>query len=180
MSDPIHIASIETGICPPGFSDVSPRFEVQTTLREQTTKWFLDPLSKLTSDEAFIAMIISIVLLEKWLRVSREHGEETFSETSKAIRDFAGVFNLQPRDAFYFWQDWRNGLLHRGMPKFDWIDGYFMSSKYPEAVAVENKVVRVNPWLFRDKVLELVRTDRKMWSDPMCPLAKVIRVEDTL
>lgn len=166
----------ETGVAPKGYGNSERYIEEQFPLRDQLRKWFFEPLSQLGGDQAFIAMILSLLLIEKWLRVSRGHGEQTFSENSPPIRDFAAAFDIDQNLAYRFWSDWRNGLLHRGMPKTEQFGGYTMSNDYGFAVVSDGNFVKVNPWRFRDRVLEIVGSDRNLWKDAQAPLAKEFRL----
>ncbi len=167
----------ETGIAPKGYGSGERYIEEQFPLKDQLIKWFFQPLGELKGHQAFVAMILSLLLVEKWLRVSMGHGEQSFSENSPPIRDFAAVFGIDPDLAYRFWSDWRNGLLHRGMPKTEQFDGYMISGDYGFAVALDGKVVKVNPWRFRDRVLEIVGADRGVWKDAEAPLAKEFKLE---
>jgi len=83
-------------------------------------------------------------------------------------------FGPIPDDCFRFWQDWRNGILHRAMPNVVHFSGYIMSGKFGRALEVDEPRLKINPWKFRDVVLAKVEKDRALWRDPRNPLAKVI------
>ena len=166
----------ETGKAPPSSRPKETIVEEQFPLREQLGRWFFGPLSELSGHQAFIAMILAIILLEKWLRVSRGYGDEQFSEGSKPIRELAELYGVTPDVAYRFWQDWRNGLLHRAMPQTEHFEGYSMSADYPEALRAEGTHIYVNPWRFRDRVIDLLAKDRDLWRDSQAPLAKEFKV----
>ena len=60
-------------------------------------------MRKLEGHDAFVAMILSLILVEKWLRVTRGFGDQDFSNGSKPIREFGDLFGVEPDMAFDFW-----------------------------------------------------------------------------
>jgi hypothetical protein len=170
----------QTGIAPPGSVRGTEMVEHATPLRDQLERWYFKPLREMKGAQAFPAMILAIILIEKWLRVSQGYGDGEFCQGSKPVRELARLLEVEPDAAYWFWQDWRNGLLHRAMPKAGHFDGYTMSADYKRIIEVDGKHIRVNPWLFRDRVLEVVSKDRDLWKDQECPLAKEFMVIGSL
>ncbi len=170
----------QTGIAPPDSARGTEIVEHSTPLRDQLERWYFEPLREMRGAQAFPAMILAIILIEKWLRVSQGYGDGEFSQGSKPIRELARLLEVEPDAAYWFWQDWRNGLLHRAMPKAEHFDGYTMSGDYKRIIEVDGNHIRVNPWLFRDRVLEVVSKDRSLWKDQECPLAKEFKVIGSL
>jgi hypothetical protein len=167
--------SSQTGKCPPGSFGTNESHHVQN---EKIEKWFLGPLrsmSKMKGDQAFIAMMVCLVLYEKYLRVAKEIGDEKFCQGSKAFRIMSEDFDFPPDDCYRFWQDWRNGLLHRAMPSIGHYDGYVLSGdKYPKPLQIDGKRLKIDPWKFCAIVIRLVDRERTMWKDPKNPLAKIM------
>jgi hypothetical protein len=163
----------ETGRCPPGMGGSSESSHLQ---REKIDKWFLDPLRDMKGDHAFVAMMVCVALYEKYLRVAKGIGDEAkFSKGSKAFRIMEEDFDFPAADCYRFWQDWRNGLLHRAMPNVAEFEGYVLKGgEYSKALQVDGKRLKIDPWKFRDIVARLVSKERGMWKDPKNPLAKII------
>jgi hypothetical protein len=147
---------------------------VSGTQEERAAKWILDPLAKMADHEAFPSMMISIILIEKWLRRCKGH-RGLFSNTSIGVTVLAAEFAIAPDEAFWFWQDWRNGLLHQCMPKLKWCSGYEISGSGP-ALAFTGKRLFLNPWAFRAKVIALVNAEANFWNDPEYALPDIFEV----
>ncbi|MEK7951778.1 hypothetical protein [Luteolibacter soli] len=173
-----------TGHYPQGsFSTVqqdTARFEVQKPRREMVEDWFCGPLSEMSKDRhsAFVVMMVSIALYEKYLRYSTAMKEgDKFSDSAKAFELMASEFGIKKEDCFGFWQDWRNGLLHKAMPKIErFPGGYEMSGDFERALHVKGDKLEINPWKFRDVVVEKIRSNGKMWNDEESPLAKIVKI----
>ena len=145
--------------------------------KEKVDQWYFEPLRKMRGDQAFVAMTISIILYEKYLRTSKKLGGGKIFRTqnAKAFKIMSEDFGFPAADCFRFWQDWRNGLMHRAMPTIGHFAGYTLSGeRYPRALQIDGKTLKIDPWKFRDVVLSLVEKDRVMWKDPKNPLAKIM------
>jgi len=118
-------------------------------------------------DQAFIAMSICFLLYEKYLRrTGKLKRGEKFSEGSKVFNQIGSDMAISSYFAFLIWRDWRNGLLHAGMPLtragLEWeLDG-----KTEKIVAQDGKKVILNPWLFRDRIVTKVASKNR--SGPIC------------
>jgi hypothetical protein len=147
---------------PPGFKPINPQRQ------DRAKMWILDPLSDFADHEAFPAMIVSIILFEKYARVHKGH-HGGFTVNSKGIAILAATFGLTNQEAFWFWGDWRNGLLHRCMPRLKYCPDYMITGQ-GAGVRFDNGKLFVNPWEFRSEILKLVNSEPKFWTDPQYAL----------
>lgn len=176
-----------TGVAPQATNPANPKYSEDLArgeriepLRARIDKWYFETLKKFDGHDAFISMIVSLVLYEKHLREVHTLSEESFTEGHKVFTTMSEDFRVSPLDCFRFWQDWRNGLLHRAMPKVQYYSSYTMSGDYKRALDIVDGAVILNPWRFRDRVIEIVKKNRDMWKNDDCPLAKIAIEEENL
>lgn len=167
-----------TGQAQPTASTVYPqpieRQQIRATPATRTElidRYYLDPLRKMGGDQAFIALSLCFLLYEKFLRrTGKMKKGEKFRETAKVFEYIGSDLGVSKRVAFLLWRDWRNGLLHSGMPLtragLDWeLDG-----NLTKIVSEDRKKVTLNPWLFRDKVVTKIASKKEIWRDIEAPL----------
>jgi hypothetical protein len=101
--------------------------------------------------------------------------EEKFSKGHRAFEVIGKQFGISCELAYEFWFHWRNGLLHQGMPGI--VEGrtYWMTSKQEDAISASGNHVSINPWRIRDVIVDLIRANRKIWTNADFPLAKELK-----
>jgi hypothetical protein len=165
-----------TGVAPVG---AGAQREAPIPQKEKVDQWFFEPLKNMKGHDAFIAMAITLLLYEKYLRVRERLGDgKIFTQGAKTFRIMAEDFGPNPDECFKFWQDWRNGILHRAMPGVEHFEGYIMSGEFPRPLEVDGRRLKINPWRLRDVVLAKVEKDRALWKDPSNPLAKIVEMTE--
>ena len=156
-------------------SNQEPFYEiVEDNIRELIRRWYVDPLRQMTHpDYGFIILMILFPLYEKHLRVTHKLSEKV-SEKGKVVKQVAKDLKITEDVAYILWNHYRNGLLHRGMPK--------NSSEYElglvregPAIKAEGKQIHINPFAIRDLLLPIIEADRSMWKDAEFPLAVEFR-----
>lgn len=143
-----------------------------TSVQERVEKWYLRPLLGLTSPhDGFAILTLSFPLLERYLRSDLElTDQEKFSEGHQAFKTLAEVFSCTPKEAYLFWQNYRNGLLHRAT-QTDKSGMYCALTREGQScVWSDGDQLWVNPINIRGKVIELVKSS-KLWTDPEHPIA---------
>ena len=133
--------------------------------KENFLKWFKQPLEQLysNSDAGFAVMVISLPLLERYLREK----SKTFEATSVSLqfhRDLIKLFPVLSSEEFAkkFWESCRHGLLHQvtfrqktaSDPAIDLTGGI----KEFEYDAKQN-AIRLNPFWFSKKIVETIESD---------------------
>ena len=149
------------------------------TRKELIEQWYLEPLERMGGHQAFVCMAICFLLYEKYLR--SVHGippEEKFSEGAKVFRFIGEDFGVSESLAYRLWSDWRNGLLHRGMPKANGDFVWILTGKQEEIVAEKGHEVWVNPWMLRDRIVGKLRQKKEIWRDSDSPLMREFRIID--
>jgi len=122
-------------------------------------KWFVEPIDKLKElpdgSGGFIALMVGLVLYERFIIAKLK------TDDQKAIKDaikesMMKDLRLSKKQQQIFWDMFRNGLLHQGMPKSGRTGYWFHHSfsGYPEFV-IENgqNYICIDPWKFTDRVI---------------------------
>jgi hypothetical protein len=123
--------------------------------------------------EGYICLEICFVLYEKYLRASGKISEdEGFSKGHPVFKKIGRDFSVAADIAYEFWNHYRNGLLHRGMPQVSTKHTFCMTEYQDNAIKVCGDQIRINPWKFRDHVVKIIRAKRKIWRDDDFPLAR--------
>lgn len=151
--------------------------EIKESKTEKIEKWFFKPLENFREHEGFIILMVCIPLYEKYLRMKGFIKEdENFSEGHEVFKQIGKDLGLSSQFAYNFWQKFRNGLCHRGMPKCDGIK-YEMVRDSEKIASFDNhkSLLRINPFKFRDKIKELVMANINVFKDMQYPLASEYR-----
>jgi hypothetical protein len=153
--------------------------ESGTPRRELIEQWYLDPLEKMCGHQAFICLAICFLLYEKYLRVVYGlPADYKFSEGAEIFRPIGKDFGVSEQMAYRLWSDWRNGLLHRGMPKANGDYVWMLTGDQKEIVVEKGKEVWINPWLLRDRIVENLRGKKEIWRDAESPLMREFKIFD--
>jgi hypothetical protein len=144
---------------------------------ELVEQYYLKPLCAMSGHQAFVCLTICFPLYEKLLRKTLSiNDEEKFSKDHKVFKEMGTHWDISTDVAFEFWQHWRNGLLHRAMPKTG--DGYrsWLAPNGDKALTVDKDGhLSIQPWLFRDQIVALLEKSKGIWKDSDFPLLQEIR-----
>lgn len=152
--------------------------DTTATRKELIEQWYLEPLEKMGGHQAFVCMAICFLLYEKYLRAVLGLDENyKFSKGSKVFGVVGSDFGVSASLAYSMWSDWRNGLLHRGMPNDGGDYVWMMTSKQKEICVQKGNEVWINPWRLRDCVVGKLR-QKKVWRDAKSPLMREFRIID--
>ena len=155
--------------------------EIDVSVPDRVEEWFFKPLEALSGHEAFVAMALSLLIYERYLRDVTGWTNSNFPDECPIWKEIANDFGLSEADARKFWRDWRHGLLHSGMPSTaNFKEGYQMSHDFSVALAVEGNAIKVHPYHFRDKILKLARNRPQMWNGIQNSLAAIVEVSTDL
>jgi hypothetical protein len=144
---------------------------------ELVEQYYIEPLRRMKGHEAFVCLTACFPLYEKYLRrIEDIPPEEKFAEGHRVFRVIGKHFGISEKVAYEFWTHWRNGLLHRGMPGASlsyttWLTPFEQGSP----VVVSDMHISINPWSFRNFVLNLLDGAKKIWKDNDFPLLQEIR-----
>ena len=137
-------------------------YETIMGTQEKFDKWFKIPLEKLDADGGFIILISLFPLYECYLR-SKYGSEFKFSKGHPVFKTIGRDFKLKEDVAYYFWQTFRNGLLHRAIPDAEtkkWI-----LSRKSKAVEFKNDEFIVNPIKLRELILNILKSNLQIWKN---------------
>lgn len=121
--------------------------------------WYVEPVEKLKelSDGAggFVAFIVGLTLYERLIYSKLKLiGHKTSSEDfDEAMNEDLKLTDYQRK---VFWDMFRNGLLHKAMPKLGKTGYRFHDcfTGYPQFVNEKGyELIHINPWKFTDRVL---------------------------
>lgn len=147
------------------------------SLREKVGIWYFRPLREMQGHQAFICLAMCFSLYEKYLRMTGAMSkEDNFSQGHKVFKLVGEQINADPETAYLIWNSWRNGLLHRAMPNEKANVTWLLSGDLNVPVKVEGSNITINPWLLRDRILDVVEADRNIWKDSEAPLMNVYEV----
>ena len=170
----IQMKQHKTGIHP---KDIPISAMPLPTTGERVELWFVKPLQRMRNDDGFVALMVCLPLIEKIVRYKTgtlDKESETFSQGSHLIKELARFLQVSPANAEIFWQQFRNGLLHRAMLKPS--IGYELDPTLegaPVSFAPDGFAI-INVMRLRDKVVtELSNIGTKIWRDSSCPLPEV-------
>jgi hypothetical protein len=164
-----------TGIAPSDF-----KHEVIATPKnnwELVEQYYLEPLRAMKGHEAFACLTICFPLYEKLLRKALEiPDEEKFSQGHRVFDNIGKDWQISAEQAYQFWSHWRNGLLHRGMPKANEKFTTWLTPIGKQGIVVNaDGHISLNPWVFRDRILELLEGNKRIWKDEDFPLLQEVR-----
>ena len=173
MSELPHII---TGQAPMGAVGLAVVPKVES-LSDKVAMWYSKPLREMHGDQAFICLAICFPLYEKYLRLSGAMPkDDKFHQTHEIFRLVADHFNTDPDTTYLIWASWRNGLLHRAMPKEKATVNWALDGHLDVPVKKAGTNITINPWLLRDRILDVVEANRGIWKDTQAPLMDVYEV----
>jgi hypothetical protein len=154
--------------------------DISGTISERVERWYLNPLKRMSGHDGFASLMLSLPLLEKVVRhlTPGSRDEDKFSEGSALIETLTKLLKIGAGNedkAAVFWQMFRNGILHRGMPAAieGWTWGFEFDRNTP--IRWSGSHLLVDPWCLRDLVVLLLEKNRHAWKDGLFPLASVYK-----
>jgi hypothetical protein len=137
-------------------------------------RWYAVPLTALESlpngDGAFVAFGVSLALYERFARSAINAAGGRANDQALHAR-LAADFGVTEPEAAEFWQVMRHGMQHQAMPLQRQHGGssltpWLFHGEFPRAIQFGTqsgqRVLQVQPWLFRDVVLALYRTSPQL------------------
>jgi hypothetical protein len=167
-----NFENLVTGQAPPGGGLVSSSIGKSKT--DRIDEWYLRPIGKLRSHDAFVCLAVVFLLYEKYLRRTEQIAEgQDFTKGHKVFGVIGADLGVDRDTAFEIWNNWRNGLLHRAMPMLNKNISWALTGKIKKPVERNGEQISLNPWLIRDVVLNKVRNKKEIWNDDKAPLMDV-------
>lgn len=149
----------------PGYAE---HFE---SVPDRVKKWFIEPLKRMKDSEGFLVLLVLFPLYEKHLRTLREMKGDKFSEGNPIFCVIGEHLGISKDDAYQFWQNIRNGLLHRANPKTPAGFDYGIRSVGP-SIEKDGNRFWINPFQLRDDLLKVIEPSVHSWEMDDTPLAK--------
>jgi hypothetical protein len=126
------------------------------------SRWFVEPINALkkipNDDGALLALAVSCFIYERYTDAVLQVSGHPSDEKSR-VGQFAKDFQVSTNLANTFWDVIRHGLLHKAMPKQlnrgKKVTDYNISTSYSNHIGLVDGELRIQPWLFVDKVLAL-------------------------
>jgi hypothetical protein len=148
------------------------------SIKERVEKWFLAPLREMSDHDGFIVLMVLFPLYEKHLRFKLKMTQDDhFSKSHPVFTVIGHDLRLSAVEAYQFWTNFRNGILHRALPKEK---GGFTYAIDPNATLAvrkdENNTFWVNPFALRDTLLPNIEQSIRMWREDDVLLPDVYKV----
>jgi hypothetical protein len=142
--------------------------------------WFVKPMEKMDIDGGFVAFMVALALYERLIvaKLVLEHGRaDEDAQKQKKAEDLG----LTDREQSIFWDLFRNGLLHEGMPLLG-KTGFILDPDFtdkPKLKYYEGKpVFCIDPWKFYHRVInEFLNDPRLITTSDSFPLAMVGEID---
>jgi hypothetical protein len=136
-------------------------------------RWYATPLAELekvpNGDGAFVAFSVALALYERFaLSAIGAAGQK--ADPAAMYTRLAVDFNVMEEEAAEFWEIMRHGVQHQAMPmqrqKNKRLTPWLFNASFKQPIEfgtrAGGRVLQVQPWLFRDKVVDLYRQNTKM------------------
>lgn len=131
-------------------------------------RWYVRPLTSLEQlldgDGGFVVLATCCFLYERYAKACLKTQHKTANRDA-LVGQFAADFSVDQDTARTFWKLIRDGFLHQGMPMQhqdgsklpDWEASQDFTTPVEFDRAEGSPLLKIQPWLFRDKVLALYR-----------------------
>jgi hypothetical protein len=130
-------------------------------------KWYIDHLMKMEGSTGFLVIMVLLPLYEMHLKVNGHIGkDERFTEGHKVFKEIGKDLRISEDEAYHFWQCFRNGLLHTGIPnESDSFPYSLRTSGPPIERKIESKkvVFYINPFELRNHLVCIIKGRLKKW-----------------
>ena len=133
-------------------------------------RWYSTPLTELekiaNGDGAFVAFSTALALYERFARSAIDAAGQK-ADAAAVYKRLAMDFNVTEAEAAEFWEIMRHGVQHQAMPmqkqKNKPLTPWLFSGAFRQPIEFGTKagqrILQVQPWLFRDKVIDLYRNN---------------------
>jgi hypothetical protein len=166
-------------------------------MREEDTielfeRWYATPLAELekirNGDGAFVAFGVALALYERFARSAIDAVGKK-ADTAAMYERLAADFNITEAEATEFWEIMRHGVQHQAMPmqkqKNKPLTQWLFNGSFQQPIEFGThsgkRVLQVQPWLFRDKVIDLYRRNPEMINHSQAfPWASTFPLSETL
>ena len=153
----------------------------QDTALHLFNSWFVKPIKSSDIDGGFVAFMVMLALYERLIHAKLEiQGTDTGANFKKYMETDLRLTADERKD---FWDMFRHGLLHRGMPKVDRKEqktttGYIFRSDFsafPEfRMYYDQPIICIEPAKFAARILdEFVQNPELILRADLFPLASV-------
>ena len=138
---------------------------------ERFDGWFVKPIEKLKElpegDGGFLALSAALFLCERYYRTLTNTHEGQRDDKAFKV-EAAKDLGLELEDFNCFWQVYRNGIQHQGMPRrfvddknnvtYGWnMDRRFSAVPTIYAIDAQKREIRLNPWKFAELMISKFR-----------------------
>jgi hypothetical protein len=145
----------------------SPQYPIETDPLTLFRRWYSVPLRELeklpNGDGGFVVLATSCFLYERYAKAALD-STGTRATDEAMIGQLAADLQSDVDTATQFWDLIRNGFLHQAMPKQKvfgkaaptrWETNGVFTAPFRIATDTSGSVLQIQPWLFRDRVLDL-------------------------
>jgi hypothetical protein len=141
------------------------------SLFERFDGWFVRPIEKLKElpegDGGFLALSAALFLCERYYRTLTNTQENPSDDKSFKV-EAAKDLGIELEDFNCFWQVYRNGIQHQGMPRrfvdkkkrltYGWnMDERFSAIPIIHEIDAKTREIRLNPWKFAELIISKFR-----------------------
>jgi hypothetical protein len=151
-------------------SHIGSHQERSESVSSRIERWYLKPLRAMSGDQGFLVLMVLFPLYEKHLRVVEEMKGD-FSQGNRIFDKMGKHLKLPATDAYRFWNNVRNGLLHRALP--DTKDSFeYAIREYGPPIEKNGNSFLINPFALRDRLLDVIEPSIKFWKSDVVSLPK--------
>ena len=148
---------------------------------EYFNRWFVNPIKKLKDlpegDGGFVAFMVAIPLYDRYIRAKLKLAGKCANEES-VKKEMSKDLRMNDSERHIFWDMFRNGFMHRSMPKKGKTKYMFNSSfsAIPKFKRFKNNedFICLDPWKFSERVLnKFLKEPRLITASEKYPLASI-------
>jgi len=126
-------------------------------------RWYIDPLMNMEGSTGFLVIMVLLPLYEMHLKVNGHIGkDENFTEGHQVFKVIGRDLGISMGEAYHFWQCFRNGLLHTGIPNESKSFPYSLRTNGPP-IERKKDVFYINPFELRNHLLGIIKGSLKKW-----------------
>jgi len=148
----------------------------ETRAVELFKAWFVKPMSTMDTDGGFVAFMVALALYER-LIIAKLKLENSDTDKPAIKQKISEDLELSDHDRSVFWNLFRDGLLHQGMPNIG-KTGFILHPNFAEKPKLkydgEKPVFCIDPWKFYQRVIqEFLSNPCLITASESFPLAQV-------
>lgn len=135
------------------------------SVRERLEKWVFKPLSAMNGSQGFLVLMALLPLYERCLRkITGMKRSERFSENHRVYAEIASDLGITHDQAYRFWQDVRNMLMHWGGEEEEEPSHYNWGiEESGPMIQFEKDSFRLNPFALRNKLTPKILDNADGW-----------------